>query len=502
VLYDRKQTTGGNTVKKAWLVIALTALGGMAANTFADVQNIRLSGDIRIRGYYLNDAGGTSSTSADVARDPIGNIVTPIAVTADGGDVYAPGTTVTPGTTSFDKQDGDATFISQRTRVCVEADLEDHVLVVVTLKAEGQWGSDNQNSTDAGAGSGNSDGSINRRWDVGVTEAYLQLNELFYSPATLKLGRQYLNYGRGLILSSAEQEYNFDAARLVLDFYPFTLDIVGAQVVNDQSFAANPSSAGSADLLFVNGRYEMNADNAKVNIEGYLGWLAQGTSSPKGISSRVPPSTGGASPIILGLRTDIAVPGFTMWAEGAYEFGSSGTGAAYNDISAWLFNAGAKVGSKDWKMSPSVNANYTYAGGGGKDGRHNFVPWFDYADGYNGYLFAPALANLHIFNVGASVKPAENVSLALQAYYYLKVDGDTAAGSNGNVDFGGLGFSSTQTAAREIGWELDTILGYDYSKDVRVQLVYGMFIPQGAYQNTPEVSEVAHAVRGEVNVKF
>jgi len=38
-------------------------------------------------------------------------------------------------------------------------------------------------------------------------------------PATLKLGRQYLQYGRGLILSSVEQEYNYDAARLVLDYY-------------------------------------------------------------------------------------------------------------------------------------------------------------------------------------------------------------------------------------------------------------------------------------------
>jgi len=63
-----------------------------------------------------------------------------------------------------------------------------------------------------------------------VDEAYVQFNELFYTPATLKLGRQYLQYGRGLILSSVEQEYNYDAARLVLDYYPLTIDIVGAQL--------------------------------------------------------------------------------------------------------------------------------------------------------------------------------------------------------------------------------------------------------------------------------
>ena len=41
-------------MKRIWLVVALAALGGLASKTFADVQNIRLSGDIRIRGYYLN----------------------------------------------------------------------------------------------------------------------------------------------------------------------------------------------------------------------------------------------------------------------------------------------------------------------------------------------------------------------------------------------------------------------------------------------------------------
>jgi len=169
-----------------------------------------------------------------------------------------------------------------------------------------------------------------------------------------------------------------------------------------------------------------------------------------------------------------------------------------------LANVGFKVGSKDWKLAPSINGGYTYASGGGKLGRRDFVPWFDYADGYNGYLFAPALSNIHILNLGASLKPADNLSLALQVYYYLKADGDTSVGSNLNVDFGGgeLFSESGQTNAREIGWEIDTIAGYDYSKDVRMQLVYGMFIPQGCYQNSSDISSVAHEVRGEVSVKF
>ena len=102
-----------NQVKKAWLMIALAALVGSAVSTFADVQNIRLSGDIRIRGYY------TVNTDGDGSEEQ-----------AKNSDSY----------------------ISQRTRVTVEADLEDHVLIVVTLKAEGLWGQENDANDSSGAG--------------------------------------------------------------------------------------------------------------------------------------------------------------------------------------------------------------------------------------------------------------------------------------------------------------------------------------------------------------
>ena len=459
-------------MKKLWLVVALVAWGGLAINSFADVQNIRLSGDIRIRGYYLNSAAENEGTIPETFQS-------------------------------------DSHFISQRTRVSVEADLEDHVLVVVTMKAEGTWGADNQVSGSSGAGTeDDADGAINRRWDLGITEAYVQFNELFYTAATLKLGRQYLHYGRGLIISSVEQEYNYDAARLVLDYYPLTVDIVGAQLVNNQTFGGDSSHLGSADLLFINLRYEMS-DAVLKDIEGYFGWVAQGDSGPIA-TTRVPPTMGagrdGSSPLIFGVRGDLNLTeGLQTWFEGAYEWGADGTNSD-RSISAFLFNVGGRYTLKDVQWVPAFNANYIFASGGGKHGDGAFRPWFDYVDGYNGYLFAPSLSNIHIFNLGASIKPYENTTLSLQAYYYLKADRDSAAGSNINVDFGGPEFGNpaevTQANSSDLGWEIDTILGYDYSKDVRLQLVYGMFIPEAALKNTPEVNSVAHEVRAEVNVKF
>jgi len=446
-------------VKKVWLVAALAAIGTMATSVFADVQNIRLSGDVRIRGYYLNGAGEEQSYGT------AGN--------------------------------GDNAFIMQRTRITCEADLEDHVLVVITLKAEGLWG---QADGVGYPGYGHySDGtSGDRGWKVGISEAYVQFSEMFFTPATLKLGRQYLNYGKGFVLSSANETYNFDAGRLVLDFYPLTIDIVGARLSDETAntywFDAD-SHHGGNNLLFINGRYEMKDSIIKA-VEAYFGWVSA-ASAGGAYPPEYWPTTPSyrSSPWTVGLRADLApIKGLSVWLEGAYEGGTYGYGG---EVEAWLANVGAKYCFKDVKMEPCINANYIYASGYSA----GYLPFFPSFAGYNGYLFAPALRNIHIFNVGASVKPAKNVTLAVQAYYYLKDDADNWAGSDyWQQEFGGLDWYNADK--RELGWELDAICGYDYSKDVRFQLVYAAFIPDRAYTTYYGFDAVAHMIRGEVNVKF
>lgn len=449
-------------MKRAWLALTVVVLMGMVINTYADVQNIRLSGDIRLRGYYLNNV-------ADLGAS---------------GDV-------------------EDSFVSQRTRVTVEADLEDHVLVVVTLAAEGLWGNDNDVHTASGAGTGEFDAfhKINRSWDTGVDEAYVQFNEMFFTPATLKLGRQYLNYGRGLILSSNEQEYNYDAARLVLDYYPLTIDLVYAKLVENTPFGTGTGDR-DADLYFLNARYEMT-DSVIKDIEGYFGYVANSmlkNSFDSGDRPQAPPTFDGASPLIFGLRGDLALTKeLTMWLEGAYEFGADGAGHD-ESISAWLFNVGAKYAIPDTQWSPVLNCAWTFATGGGDDDSGYFRPWFDYVEGYNGYVLHPLLTNIHIFNLGASVKPYENTTLSVQGYYYLKADQDGVVVQNPNYDIGG--FLDVSSEDSDIGWGIDTVLGYDYSKDVSFQLVYGMFIPGRAFHEDDTFDATAHEVRVQAITKF
>lgn len=451
-------------MKKLWLVVALTAGCGLAALTFADVQNIRISGDVRLRGYYLNSAG------VDLA----------------GG--------------TFQQTPGDTQLFVQRTRVSLAADLADHVLVVVTLKTDGIWGQTAGLSLAPG----------NKTWAVGIDEAYVQLRELFASPATLQIGRQFLNYGTGLIISSFDQDYNFDAGRLVLDYHPVTIDLVAAQLVSGQTFVAHPLG-GQSDLLFLNAKYEASGSAVKA-VEGYFGWASQTASHSHAFSL----DANGPSPLLTGLRIDLApAKGLTAALEGAYEFGDSGLPAGFaNNISAFIANAVVKYSLAGVTWSPAFNAAYTYAQGGGSSGRHDFVPWFDMAEGYNGSVFAPALDDIQIFNLGAAVKPWANTTLAVQGYYYLRAARGSDVWSNPDADLGGPAFVNLTEAAIAVnsasanilnspglGWEGDAILGYDYSKAVRCQLVYGAFIPDGqSFRGV--AAHVVHEVRGELTVKF
>lgn len=424
-------------MKKVLLAVALTALCGLTASTYADVQNIRISGDIRVIGYYLANVGYSSYAQAE----------------------------------------GNVNLFEQQTRVKVEADLEDHVLVVVTLKADGLWGA---NASEMARNSA-------KTWEVGIDEAYVQLRELFYSPATLTLGRQYLNYGSGLIISSFDKAYNFDAARLVLDYHPLTIDVVAAQQANSQPFKAyNTGTAAvpQTDMLFVNAKYEVNGSMVKT-VEGYFGWMAQSGNAD-------------SAPMIVGLRTDLTpCENLTASVEGAYEFANGGG----NEISAFIAKVNAKYTFKGVTWTPAVNASYTYASGGSSaNAESNFRPWFNMADGYNGYVFAPVLANIQIINVGISAQPAKNTSLALQAYYYMKADKNGSVSSDPNADIGGFNGTALSVGGRDIGSEVDAIVGYDYSKDVRCQLVYGIAIPGDAFDGI--ANKVVSEVRGEINVKF
>lgn len=417
---------------KKIMVVSLAAFMVLSFVSVAkpEVQNVRLGGDIRTRMYYTKNLYGVDL-----------------------------------------EEDRDDFFFRQRTRISAEADLTDNVWVVSTVEADGVWGQDVVSPD----GSGGYIKSSNE-WDVDVAEAYIQLSEIIYSPWTTKVGRQYLNYGRGFLISSREWEYKFDAWRNIFDFFPWTVDLFYSRLVeSDQASTGGgiDKAADDEDLFGINMNYQADL----WTMEGYVFGKRDEFGADYGDLKQ--------APVAVGLRFDASpAEAFDIWGEFAYEFGKYQTLGMTDDekMRAFGFDLGL-VYVFDVTWEPAVALAYTYASGDKGDDATNpdegmFDPLFNY--NYYGYAYSPRLSNISIVNGQVSVLPSDSVTLILDFYYYSQNEDRAMDMGNPDMDNGGVSAPTNGTDSY-LGMELDAILEYDYTEDVSLQVVGGWFKAGKAY---------------------
>ena len=543
---------------KKILLTSLALIFILSTAAVAEVQNVKVGGQIRIRAFM-------EENRTDLSR---GNTFPAPRV----GEFYRwnPGSAIIPEDSMpaqhwSDRDD----WISQRTQVYVEADLTDNVLVRVTLEALGSWGSDTSAANSAGlttptveTGRHGTEG-----WVVDVVEAWIQVSELYYSPLSVKVGRQYLNYGTGFIISDKEKFWNFDAAKAVLDFYPWTLDLVYAKLAENTTRYFQTADSPTA---VYNTRADWNLYGANLayaadfwNVEAYIfgtkntsdeGGYAIGTAYTSYTNGTGFADAGGRlsptsiEPSVAGIRADIRpIEQLDIWGEVVYEWGSAGSIINWVDpaanapalpgdqtdytgekigISALAVDCGATY-TFDWTWEPALTLAYTYASGEDNNvltendldstgdrirdwdtTTHAFYPLFGYD--YYGYAFSPRVSNIHIFNAGLSLLPLENVEIVLDYYHYAQVkhqQNELGAAADlypvvGNhwLDNGGVS-APTSGKSKDLGNEIDVVVNYDYSEDLSCQLVLAYFMPGGAFDDVTDGSEVVE-VRGELKVNF
>jgi len=448
-------------MKKLMAVLLAAAMIASASTAaLAAVQNVRLGGDIRTRAYYTKNLYSVDSQ-------------------ADHDDFY----------------------FRQRTRVSAEADLTDNVWAVATVEADGLWGRQRV----VAETSQNEEGEtittykkVDNDWDVNVAEAYIQLSEIFYSPWTTKIGRQYLNYGRGFLISSREWEYKFDTWRNILDFYPWTIDLFYSRLVESDAIGGFGSDkpADDEDLFGLN----LNYQEDYWTMEGYVFGVRDAFHEDYGDDQ--------SAPVAVGFRFDASpVEAFDIWGEFAYQFGKyQQTGMASDEsIRAFGFDAGA-VYVFDVTWEPAIALSYTYGSGDKGEDAENpnkkmFDPMFNY--NYYGYAYSPRLSNIGILNAQLSVLPSDAWTLILDFYYYSQDKERAMVMGNPDMDNGGVS-APTNGDEKDLGMELDVILEYDYTEDVAAQLVAAWFKPGDAY-NTPENDSSPDDVvelRAELRINF
>ena len=382
---------------------------GVAFSARAAVQHVRIGGELRTRVYltrYLQDLG---------------------------------------------KTDEESFYFMQRSRLTTEVDLTEMVMGVATVEAKGIWGSQDQD----------------REWNVDLAEAYIQLSEIFYSPITLKLGRQYLHYGRGFLISSREWEYNFDAIRTIFDLYPWTVDLFFSRLVETDPDSLKASD--DRDLFGVN----LNYSSEFWTLEGYVFGIRDAAAFTSG--------TDKDAPVTIGFRGDASpVQALDVWGEVSYQMGNyEPLGGESEDIRALAFDVGG-VYIFDVSWEPALALSYIFASGDkpDTDKREGFNSLFNY--NYYGYAFSPRLSNIGIVNAQLSFIPSPSTLLIFDLFLYQQDQKTAMVMGDPNKDNGGV-MAMTTGEDKDLGMEMDAIFEYNYSEDLSTRLVGAWFKPGDAY---------------------
>ncbi|MCX5696059.1 MAG: alginate export family protein [Candidatus Omnitrophica bacterium] len=432
--------------KRLIVVLALLFVVGIACAAYAEVQNVKVSGDILVSGVAREHFNLQSSR---------------------------------PGAKSFLKQ----SFLMSQIRVRIDADLTDNVMATVRLINERVWNGQNDSSS-----SGNS--------NVDLDLAYVTLKEFLYSPLSLTVGRQEIRFGNGLIMGNAKvantstriptdltERKAFDAIRATLNYDPLVVDFIYAKVRqadnSDNTDTVNNDDTNTINLAGINAAYALNKNT---NVSAYY-YIKKDRYKNDAADADTRQKADMVN-TIGALITSAPIENLTASLEAAYQFGrNDSTITNQKEHNAWSLQAMADYTFAKVKTTPMIGASYTYLSGSknntSETRNSGWDPMF-YDQKLNNivYTLLP-FTNMSVFNLKASCKPVEDVTIGAVYGYY-----DVAKKSHGSItcpnNYDGTGSyytGATYTGKSHLGDALDITATYDYTEDVQFGLTGGYFRP-------------------------
>ena len=462
---------------KRLILIALAILVGISSYAYAEVQNIKVSGDIAVSGVnreaftfrdarYYNNSTGTW-VSCDDASDATDN------------------------------------FIMSTVRVRLDADLTDNVAAVVQLLNERIWGEEVYNESSGASSTLDADGT-----QINLDLAYMTFKEFLYSPLTLSVGRQNLRFGNALIVGDPDTNMTylsgtpqmgvdiiardlsarkaFDAVRATLDYSPLVVDLIFAKI--DEN---NVTVNDDVTLYGVNANYDFGV----MNTIGELYYFEKKDAEIKDETAR--------DDIVrtLGARVQSEpIENLTLNAEAAHQFGHYVADPTRypNDVrpvdtcerrDAWALQVGADYLFADLQYTPGVALWYTYLSGdknetsGTAAGKfEGWDPMFEDQGGGTIYNAILGASNCHMWNLKGSLKPMDDLTAVIAWSHIRLVKNYT---DRQKVYLSGIATNPYyyMTEKAHLGDEIDVVLTYDYTEDVQFGLNAGIFVPGDAFSN-------------------
>jgi hypothetical protein len=482
--------------KRLILVLALAFVIGIAVCAYAEVQNVKVSGDILLRGisrsnFSLNKSAYTYTDEGAYTW-----------VEGDDGYyyyVYDPELEYTVTIPRKYKVSG----LTSTARVRVDADLTDNVSTTVRLLNERSWGL--EDVMDEGGTA-----------DVSIDLAYVTLKEFLYSPLTLTLGRQELRFGNALIIGDPDtnllaDEYwvpsdlsarkAFDAMRATLNYDPLVIDLIYAKIDEDNWawWDTNGVEKNDTDLYGMNAAY--NLKDLGITGKAELYFFSRVTRWPvysSGLTKKDICNTIGT------LVSGRIVDNLSGSLEYAYQFGN----AAYD----WEgINDGVNLRRRAFalqavlnyafqtKYNPNLTLAYTYLSGDKKDD-NKYKYWDPMFEDQAGNNIVEALfpnSNNQSINVMGSIKPKEDLTLSANYGYYRLAQ---------SVSYIYGPYASSMpyimTDKKTLGSALDITATYDYTEDVQLGLTFGYFNPGNAFDKSYGYKQNATQLIGSMKVTF
>jgi hypothetical protein len=429
-------------MKKISLLLALALVAAIVTPAAAEVEEVTAGGSIHIRYQSLRafEFGDTNEMEGEVLFND------------DADDMY---------------------WGTQRTRINVDAQLTGNVRAFAEIQAFDFWGADWEQEGDLeadsfggesffgnfGAGMGND--------NVQLYQAYIDMNDIGDSPLMVRVGRQELVYGREWVLGNNDAGVNFsglafDGVKASYNADAFKLDAWYTELENQ----ANPTESDEDSITFM-GVYGTYAGFENMALDGYFLWIYDDTGAPENVNLY----TAGAR---LAGCWDSPIGLLDYNVEGAYQFGDTEDDG---DFSAWAFNAMAGYTFDEVQMAPRLEAEYAYFSGDDDDDED--IDTFNrlFSDVHYGELnvgnnLDMFMTNMHIFRVGASIVPAERLTVNADFYYFMLADdeGDVLGMDNPSDD-------------DEVGMELDLVADYQYTEDLLLRAGWAHFFADDAVEN-------------------
>ncbi len=465
-------------------VLAILMAGvALCGTAIAELQNVEVGGELRIRGRYWNNVN--SSVPAPRFSDG-----------ALKGRSLGPFGAI--GRFAWDDKDSGLSFIEQRTALHVNASFTENVSAFIDFHYNHRWGADFRADLATGQ---DTTPAVGRH--VRMYQGYIEATEIFDTPVRVRIGRQEMKLGKGFLMGnglSPTMGVSFDALRLTYAESDFTVDAFFAKLVEDGGVELD----GDVDLY---GVYADYAGWEPLSISAYWLWLrdarsqsdTNGTAAEEWLESWLGLDDYDVSNLhTVGLRAYGGKGGWDYDLEAAYQFGPvDNVGAGFRANIYGDDGARANTWALDTETGYTADIKFQprfFAGGAWYHGEDNRDAQWKHALNPNAKgdasvsfnrLFSSVWYNT-IFDVlgqpfsnfmevraGVQMKWSDAVSSTLKAGYYwadAPFNGPRTASLLGQrVAFGGL-LVPPQQSSRDLGLITTVSMKYQYSEDLFISV--------------------------------